>query len=103
MDRMKKLAISVISIAALACICSMSAPAQAAPAGIGDQASGILGSPVSQLPTEDPVIEKAIQWLRTNQQHNQNRYADVRSTAEVTSRYDCNHFLIMGGSETLPM
>jgi hypothetical protein len=103
MDPMKNIAISVVSIAALGGFLGAVAPAQAAPAGIGDQASGILGSPVSQLPVEDPVIEKAIQWLKANQQQSQSRYVDARSTAEINRHYDCDHFMIMGGSETLPM
>lgn len=75
-------------------------PVQAAPASVGDQASGILGSPITQPPSADPAIAKAVEWLQTNQKLSRMQYATEKS---ARLGHDADRCLILGGPETLPM
>lgn len=77
--------------------------AYAAPVDL-DQSAGLLGSPVAQVPMQDPAVKKAIEWIQSKQlKHEQIQKKDPQSTLGDRPHNNVEHRLILGGPEVVPM
>jgi hypothetical protein len=87
-----------ISLSVLAAI-GMTVNANASPVTVSDQANGVLASPLTQTASQDPLVQQAVQWIRSKGTSSQ---AKLVPTA-LGSHKDINHSLILGYPETVPM
>lgn len=90
-------------ISALAILAGLSvASVYAAPVNIADQSAGLLGSPIAQLPLQDPVVQQAVDWIQIqNAKPEEHKLKSKPETTIVRSRFE--HRYIMGGPEIIPM
>jgi hypothetical protein len=67
-----------------------------------DMAEGLLGSPVAQVPMQDPVIQKAIEWIQSKQtKPDQLQKTNPQNT--IGDKRFAPRRLILGGPEIIPM
>lgn len=103
-DGMNKLCLAITSsLLVISGSFAFSAAAQSAPMGSFDQTLGLLGSPVAQLPAQDPVLKQAIDWIQSNQLK---QIPKMKTSPESTigdKPVDNNRRLILGGPEVMPM
>lgn len=77
---------------------------QAAPVSVDMNAAGLLGSPVAQIPIQDPTLQKAIEWIQSKQlKHEQREKTTPQSTIGERPSNDASRRLILGGPEVIPM
>jgi hypothetical protein len=97
----KYVAISTLSLASAA---SMALPVLALPSDAGTEVESLLGSPVAQLPINDPVLQKALELLQDNSAH---KTPSKKNTPDSpigrAPRHGNNRQLILGGPEVIPM
>jgi hypothetical protein len=74
--------------------------ASAAPIEVS-MAEGLLASPVAQAPSQDPVIQKAIEWIQSKQQKPEIQKANPQNT--IGDKPANQRRLILGGPEIIPM
>jgi hypothetical protein len=71
-----------------------------------DQCVGLLGSPIAQVPIQDPAVEQAIDMLKSKQLQQINNERKIPTTPETTisrQHHDIDHMLILGGPENILM
>lgn len=84
-------------------LASTAGVAQAAPVEV-DMAAGLLGSPVAQVPMQDPAVQRAIEWIQSKQlKQEQLQKANPQSTIGEKPRSSVGRRLILGGPEVIPM
>lgn len=78
---------------------------QAAPVSVDMTAAGLLGSPVAQLPMQDPTLQKAIEWVQSKQlkQEHREKTSPQSTIGEKPRKDDGSRRLILGGPEVIPM
>jgi hypothetical protein len=92
---------NLLVITSVLYLASTSAEVAAAPVLV-DSAAGLLGSPVAQVPVQDPVIQKAIEWIQSKQtKPDQLQKKEPQST--IGKRFMSPRKLILGGPEIIPM
>jgi hypothetical protein len=67
-----------------------------------DMAEGLLASPVAQAPAQDPVIQKAIEWIHSKQ-IKENQMQKNTNPANTIGEKPTTRRLILGGPEIIPM
>jgi hypothetical protein len=78
--------------------------AYAAPTVTVDASVGLLGSPIAQAPIQDPVIQKALDWIQSKQiKKEQKEKLNPESTIGEKPRKEGTRRLILGGPEIIPM
>lgn len=98
---MNKQILSIITPLAIAAGLS-TASVYAAPVNLADQSAGLLGSPLAQLPLQDPVVQQAVDWIQIqNSKPTEHKLKSKPDTTIVRSRFE--HRYIMGGPEIVPM
>jgi hypothetical protein len=81
-------------------VAASSASAFAAPISV-DSAEGLLGSPAVQPPAQDPVLQKAIEWIQSKQQKPEMQKTNPQNT--IGGKPATQRRLILGGPEIIPM
>lgn len=66
-------------------------------------AAGLLGSPIAQLPMQDPLVQKAIEWIQSKQLKPIDQKEKANPAKTIGERLDTNRRLILGGPEIIPM
>jgi hypothetical protein len=73
----------------------------AAPISV-DAGEGLLASPAAQ-PVQDPLIQKAIEWIQNKQIKPADLQKKNNPEKTIGQKPDNQHRLILGGPETIPM
>jgi hypothetical protein len=79
-----------------------SVAALAAPVSV-DATEGLLASPAAQPPVQDPVIQKALEWIQNKQMKPSDLQKKNGPEKTIGQKPDYNHRLILGGPENIPM
>lgn len=83
---------------------TLSGTASAMPVVAIDQCVGLLGSPVAQTPNQDPLVEQAIDVLKSKDWlHNIDRTKPTTPETTISKRKNLDGVLILGGAESIPM
>lgn len=96
---MNKISIAISSLAVAMCAGALSA--EATPISTDATIGGLLGSPVAQVPIQDPVVKKAIEWIRSK--HQLQPVQPESSDKTIGQKRENNRRFILGGPEIIPM
>jgi len=75
----------------------------AAPVIDMDMAEGLLGSPAAQVPVQDPVIQRAIEWIQSKQTKPDQLQKNNNPNNTIGDKRFAPRRLILGGPEIIPM
>jgi hypothetical protein len=99
----KKLpAFQVFGLAILS-VAVLSISVQAAPLTMSDQTAGLLGSPVAQVPAQDPIVQQAINWIQSRSKQHDIKINSGETLSRRHRHHDLNQVKILGGPEIVPM
>lgn len=94
----------VSTLIAAATASSLCVAANAMPVVAIDQCAGLLGSPIAQLPIQDPLIQEAIDVIKSKQLQPVEPKLPTKPEPTVShSHKKLDGVLILGGAESIPM